>query len=199
MNATERPGDFTMADEDRPPDGPTSAARQGQLINVLGRLMPLIDSLTDKLRNVLLLGGVILGWIAVWMIFIQGWSPLIALMMLGVAALPLLLILRFWWALDDLQDLPATADRMLTDAGGQVQTTLQDLRAGKAPKLGAIASAKGLWSLGALAGEARELLGSYVNFGILLNPLALGLGVLSLLFVLLLAMVGIILAIFTML
>ncbi len=186
-----------MATDNRRADGPPSAARQGQLISVLGRLVPLIDSLTDQLRNLLLVGVVILVWIAVWLLFIQGWSPLIALMILGVAALPLLLILRFWWALADLQDLPATADRMLTDAGGQVQTTLQDLRAGKAPQLGAIASAKGLWSLGALAGEARELLGSYVNFGILLNPLALGLGVLSLLFVLLLAAVGLILAVVT--
>lgn len=180
----------TMSETTQPPN-------QQQLIAVLGRLIPLVDGLTAKLRGVLVIGGLLLGWIAVWLAWIKGVSLITTLLLTAVAALPLLLLLRFWWVLSDLKQLPDTANQMLSDAGGKVQATLQDLRAGKTPKFGVITSIKGLWNVGALANEARDLLGSYLNFGILLNPLALGLGVLSLLFVLLLVLAGSVLAIVT--
>jgi hypothetical protein len=176
---------------------PEPQARQQQLIAVMGRLIPLVDGLTAKLRNVLVIGWLFLGWIAVWLGWIKGVSLITTLILTTVASLPLFLILRFWWVLSDLKQLPGTANKMLSDASGKVQANLQELRAAKTPRLGIISSIKGLWSVGALADEARDLLGSYLNFGILVNPLILVLGVLSLLFVLLLVLTGSMLAIFT--
>jgi len=46
-----------------------------------------------------------------------------------------------------------------------------------------------------LASEARELVGSYISIGTLVNPLSLILGFLSLLFVFLLIVVGVVLLI----
>jgi hypothetical protein len=72
---------------------------------------------------------------------------------------------------------------------------VQGIRAGQVKKLGFLSSAKSLWSIGSMATEARELLGSYISIGTLVNPLSLILGFLSLLFVLLLMVIGLVLLI----
>jgi hypothetical protein len=72
-------------------------------------------------------------------------------------------------------------------------TPVQGIREGKTQKLGFLSSAKSLWSIGSMATEARELVGSYISIGTLVNPLSLILGALSLLFVLLLILVSIVL------
>ncbi|MEQ1740711.1 MAG: hypothetical protein ABL884_12490, partial [Methyloglobulus sp.] len=68
--------------------------------------------------------------------------------------------------------------------------------AGKVPKLGFFSAGKSLWSIGAMAAEARELVGSYISVATLVNPFMLVLGVISLFSVFLLFFVGIVLAFF---
>ncbi len=82
---------------------------------------------------------------------------------------------------------------MMSDAKGEIGETVQGIRAGQVQKLGFLSSAKSLWSIGSLASEARELLGSYISIGTLVNPFSLVLGVVSLLFVLLLVVIGLVL------
>lgn len=176
-----------------------AASRQARIFDLVERLTPLAGGLANRLLSLLLLGAVLLAWIFVWLVFLNDVSPRWALAGVGLGALPLAVVLRYWWALAGLKELPETAARMLADAGGQVQGGLRDLGAGKLPKLGSLASVKGLWSMGALAGEARELLGSSVQLGSLFNPLALVMGVLSLLFVLLLVPVALLLALIALL
>ena len=169
--------------------------KQQRLLTIFERLLPLVDSVSDKVRFAALLGVGLDVWIFIWLFFLKSWSLSSALIVAGVVLLPLLILLRFWWALEELKDLPNIAGRMMTDAKGEIQETVQGIRAGQVKKLGFLSSAKSLWSIGSMATEARELLGSYISIGTLVNPLSLILGFLSLLFVLLLMVIGLVLLI----
>lgn len=169
--------------------------KQARLLVIFDHLLPLVDSVSDKVRFAALLGLGLDVWIFVWLFFLKGFSLSSALMVAGVVLLPLLILLRFWWALEEIKDLPNIAERMMTDAKGEIQETVQGIRAGQVQKLGFLRSAKSLWSIGSMASEARELVGSYISIGTLVNPLSLVLGVVSLLFVLLLVFVGLVLLI----
>ncbi|WGZ94377.1 MAG: hypothetical protein QJT81_21815 [Candidatus Thiothrix putei] len=172
-----------------------AADKRHRLLVIFERLLPLVDSVADKVRFAALLGMGLDVWIFIWLFFLKGTSLTSALIVAGVVLLPLLILLRFWWALEELKDLPTIAGQMLDDAQGEITETVQGIRAGQVQKLGFLSSAKSLWSIGSLAGEARELIGSYLSIGTLVNPFSLILGVLSLLFVLLLGVVGFVLLI----
>ncbi|EIJ35333.1 hypothetical protein [Thiothrix nivea] len=166
---------------------------KARLLDIFTRLLPLVDSVSDKIRFASLLGIGLIGWVFVWLYFLKQVSLSSSLIVAGVALLPILILLRFWWALEELKDLPNIAGRMVEDTKGEIRATVQGIKTGNTPRLGFIRSAKSLWSIGSLAGEARELLGSYLSIGTLVNPFSLVLGVLSLLFVLLLVLVGVVL------
>lgn len=164
--------------------------KKQRLLEIFQSLLPMVDSVADKLRFALVLGLLLDGWIFVWLYFLKQFSLTSSLIVAGVVLLPLLIILRFWWALEELKDLPNIAGRMMGDAKEEIKATAQGIRAGSVQKLSFLGSAKSLLSIGSMAGEARELMGSYISIGTLVNPLSLILGVLSLLFVLLLVLVG---------
>lgn len=166
-----------------------------QLLDMFNRMLPLVDGMADSIRFAALLGFGLVAWIFVWLFFLKDFSLTTALVVAGVTVLPILLLLRFWWALEELKCLPDIVGEMMTDAKEEVQQTVQEIRAGQVQKLSLLGSVKNLWKVGSFAGEARELLGSYISIGTLVNPFSLILGVLSLLFVLLLIVVGIILAV----
>lgn len=169
--------------------------KKQRLLDIFQRLLPMVDSVADKLRFALVLGLALDGWIFVWLYFLKQFSLTSSLIVAGVVLLPLLIILRFWWALEELKDLPNIAGRMMGDAKNEIRETAQGIRAGSVQKLSFLGSAKSLLSIGSMASEARELMGSYISLGTLVNPLSLILGVLSLLFVLLLILVGIVLVV----
>lgn len=182
--------------EQSTPAQPASAqsdSLQARALDIFEKLLPLVDSMADKLRFALLLGVGLIVWIFVWLFFLKGVSLNSSLIVAGIAALPLLVILRFWWALEELKGLPEIVEDMVDDAKGEFQATVDGIRSGDKQKIGLLGSVKKLWSVGSLAGETRELLGSYISIGTLANPFSLFLGVLSLLFVLLLILVGIVL------
>lgn len=167
---------------------------KARLLALFTRLLPLLDSVTAKLRFAVLLGGGLVVWIFVWLYALKGFTLSTALIVAGIALLPILLLAYFWWSLEELKDLPNIAGRMFNDAKAEIGATVQGIQAGKAPKLSLLGSAKSLWSIGSLVAEARELLGSYLSIGALMNPLSLLLVALSLVFVSLLGIVGFILA-----
>lgn len=168
---------------------------QQRLLNLFERLLPVVDSVADKLRFALILGVVLVAWIFIWLYFLKSVSLGSASLVAGIALLPLLIVARFLWALEELKDLPAIADRMLDDAQGSLTATVKGLQTGTVDKVSLLGSAKKLWNIRGMAGEARELLGSYVSIGTLINPLSLMMGVLSLLFVIFLVLVSIVLLI----
>jgi hypothetical protein len=134
--------------------------------------------------------------LVVWCYFLKHYSIGITATV-GIAAfLPTLILARFWWALEELKNLPNIAGDMVGDAKTELRASVQNIRAGKVPKLGFLSAGKGLWSVGAMAVEARELMGSYIGLSTLVNPFMLVLGVISFVSVFLLFLLGIVLAFF---
>jgi hypothetical protein len=179
------------------PDKPTlEADKQERLQTIFGKLLPMVDALADKLRLIWILGLLISVWLAVWCIILKHYSWTIGLVVASLALLPTLILFRFWWALEELKNLPEIAGEMAGDAKSEFQASVQNLRAGKLPKLSFFGAGKSLWSIGSLATEARELAGSYLSLATLANPFMLILGVISLFVVFILFLAGIVLAFF---
>ncbi|QTR50622.1 hypothetical protein [Candidatus Thiothrix anitrata] len=168
-----------------------------RLLELFQKLLPLVDSVSDKIRFAALLGFGLDVWIFVWLYFIKQFSAGTALVVAGILLVPVLILVRFWWALEEIKDLPNIAGRMVDDAKGEIRETVQGIQAGQVQKLSFLGSAKSLWSIGSMAGEARELLGSYISIGTLANPFALILGALSLVGVLGMTLLGLILLMLT--
>lgn len=168
-----------------------------RLLELFQELLPLVDSVSDKIRFAALLGLGLDIWIFVWLYFIKQFSASSSLIVTGILLLPVLVLLRFWWALEEIKDLPTIAGRMMEDAKGEIRETVQSIHAGQAQKLSFLGSAKSLWSIGSMAGEARELLGSYISIGTLANPFTLILGALSLVGVLGMTLLGFVMLMLT--
>lgn len=176
-------------------DDKAVGGKQAALLDVFNRMLPIVDGMADSIRNTALLGVLLVAWVFVWLFFLRDFSLTTALWVAGIALLPLLILARFWWALEELKGLPDIVEDMMDDAKEEFHDTVQGIRAGDKQKMGLIGSMKNLWSVGSLEREAKELAGSYISIGTLMNPFMLILGVLSLLFVLLLILIGIVLAV----
>lgn len=170
-----------------------------KLSDIFTKLLPLVDSVADKLRFALILGGALVAWIFIWMYFLKHIDLSASLLVTGLAILPLLVLARFWWALEEIKDLPQIADQMVGDAKGHFTQTIKGIQTGDVTKVSMLGSVRKLRNIGSLAIEARGLLGSYLSIGTLANPLSLMMGILSLLFVILLVMVSIVLLVLALL
>jgi hypothetical protein len=179
------------------PDKPTlEADKQERLQSIFRKLLPMVDALADKLRLIWILGLLISVWLVVWCVILKHYAWTIGLAVGSLAILPSLILFQFWWALEELKNLPEIAGEMAGDAKSEFQVSVQNLRAGKLPKLSFLGAGKSLWSIGSLATEARELAGSYLSLATLANPFMLILGIISLFGVFVLFLTGIVLAFF---
>lgn len=181
------------------PENPTTTLepeKKQRLLSLFESLLPLVDSLADKLRLLWILGLLVAAWLVVWCYFLKHYALGITVFAGIAALLPTLILARFWWALEELKDLPNIAGEMVGDAKQELQESVQNIRAGNVSKLSFLGAGKSLWSVGAMASEARELVGSYISVATLVNPFMLVLGVLSFVSVFVLFLVGILLAFF---
>ena len=174
----------------------TGTEQKQRLLGIFARLLPLLDSLADKLRLFLVLGVLVVIWLVTWCFYLKHFSIAISAAVGIAALLPTAILARFWWAVEELKSLPDIAGDMMGDAKTELQASVQAIRAGKAPKLGFFSAGRTLWSVGGMTREIRELAGTYLSVATLANPLMLILGVVSLAGVFLLFLVGIVLAFF---
>lgn len=161
-----------------------------KLFDLLNKLVPLVDNVSDGVRAIALLGVVAASWLFIWMFFIQHFSLKIVLIVSGALLLPSLVLLRFWWALEGVKDLPDIAEKMIEDVTDDVKSTWKEVREDRKKALSFVGQAKNLWETKALLGQLDDVFSQYLNFGILINPFSLLLAILSLLAVLVLMLVG---------
>ena len=161
-----------------------------KLFDLLNKLVPLVDNVSDGVRAISLLGSVITAWLFIWMFFIQHFSLNIALVTCGIVFLPSLVLLRFWWALEGVKDLPNIAEEIVDDVTDDVKSTWKAVSDDKKKALSFFGQAKNLWEMKSLLGELDDVFSQYLNIGLLINPFSLLLAVLSLLAVLVLMLVG---------
>ncbi|HHL19832.1 MAG TPA: hypothetical protein ENJ33_08860 [Thiothrix sp.] len=164
-----------------------------KLEKLLAKLMPLVGSATKKLRFLILMGIAVILWLFIFMFVLQkmtlGWALGISV----VLALPVLWLSRFYFALQDLNDLPEMINEIKTDLTSSLQALTSTK---KVTAVNAVSGAKDLWEIRSLLSNGREMLGDYVSIAVLANPLSLFLGVLSVISLFALVLLGIVLGIF---
>ncbi len=178
------------------PQTPVESQKRQRMLSLFQSLLPMVDAVADKIRLFVILGLLAAVWLTVWCFHIKHYSIGISAAAGIIALLPVLILARFWWALEELKDLPAIAGEMLGDAKTELQASVQNLRAGNIPKLGIFSAGKSLWSIGSMTREIREIAGSYLSIATVANPFMLILGVFSLFGIFIAVLVGIILAFF---
>jgi ABC-type multidrug transport system fused ATPase/permease subunit len=163
------------------------------LFALFDKLVPLVDNVADAMRTTTLLGLLIIGWLFVWMFFLQSFSLTTSLVLLTIIAIPILILFRFWWALESLKDLPEIAQEMMDDVTDEAKETWRSVRSDKKKALNVLGQAKNMWEMKSLLGELDDVFAQYINIGTLVNPFSLILGIISLLSILLLGLIGVVL------
>lgn len=156
-----------------------------RLFDLFNKLVPLIDNIADAMRTISLFGLVILLWFFVWMFYLQSFSLTSSLIFVGLASLPVLVLSRFWWAISSLKNLPDIASDMLDDVTDEVKTQWKALNGTEKSQVNILGQVSNLWQLRSLLGELDDIFAQSLSLGVLMNPLSLLLGILSLLSLLL--------------
>ena len=177
-----------------PSKTPPELSNKERLLDTFERLIPLVDGISDSIRFAVFLGVGLAIWIFIWMFMLNDFSAKTAGIIAGISVIPALILSRFWWALEELKDLPDIVTEMIDDAKEEVQETVQGFRQGKVKKAGLFGSVKSLLSIRSILSEAEDMLGSYISISALVNPFWLVLGVFSLIAVMLLILVAAVLA-----
>jgi len=155
--------------------------------------MPLVGSATRKLRFLMLTGIAVIIWLFVFMFVLQEMHLNWVLGISAILALPIFWLSRFYFALQDLNDLPDRIDEIKAEL---TESLLSLKNTKKATAVNAVSGAKDLWEIRSLLSSGREMLADYVSIAVLINPVSLLLGVLSILALFALTLLAIVLALF---
>lgn len=161
----------------------TQSADQGQqqnLPDLFAKLVPLVDGMADKLGLLLIFSLLVLVWIFVYLVYFYKASLVWSLFIATVAALPALMILRFWMVLESLKDMPNIAREIVEDVTEDVANTWKAVKSDKKGALNLVGQIRDLFEIKSLLSSAGDIFEQYFNVSILLNPFSLILGVLSL-------------------
>lgn len=156
-------------------------ALDDRLFDLFNKLVPLIDNVANAMRTISLVGFAILVWFFVWMFYLQSFSLTSSLIFVALASLPVWILSRFWWALFSLKQLPDIADDILDDVTDEVKTQWKALNGTEKSQVNLLGQVGNLWQLRGLLGELDDIFAQSLSLGVLMNPLSLLLGVLSLL------------------
>lgn len=160
-----------------------------KLFDLFDKLIPLVDNVSDGVRVIALLGVTITAWLFIWMFFVVNFSLTTALVISGIIFLPSLILLRYWWALETVKDLPDMAEEMVDDVTSEVKATWKEVRTDKKKALNFIGQAKNIWEMKSLLGQLDDVFSQYLNIGVLINPLSLMIAIFSILAVLVLLLI----------
>lgn len=138
------------------------------IASVLSKLLPLVSRLSTSIRNLMVLilvsvgaliavAGLKFDWSAVWLLAVG-----------IILLLPLIVLAWFWWALSDIQQLPETLTEIQTE-----------VRLAKQPKPQSGSILRQLFDMRGLLLGAAEVTGQYFSIAPLINPIVLGLLLLS--------------------
>lgn len=159
------------------------------------RLLPLVDDLADALGVLLLISLLVIGWIFFYLFQLQHFSLAISLCIILLSSLPLLILSRFWFALESLKDIPKIAEQMIDDVTDDVAQSWHADKSGKKGALNLFGQAKKLFEIRSILNSADDIIGQYFSVGPLINPFYLFLGVLSFISLFFIFLTGLILGI----
>jgi ABC-type multidrug transport system fused ATPase/permease subunit len=159
------------------------------------RLLPLVDDLADGLGVLLVISIISMVWIFGYFFYLKHFSLTLSLGITGFALLPILILSRFWYALESLKDIPVIAEELIEDVTEDVAQGWHAAKSGKKGALNFLGQAKKLFEIRSVLNSADDIIKQYFSIGPLVNPFYLFLGVLSLVGLFFVFVTGAILAI----
>ncbi len=149
------------------------------LRNTFEQLLPLVDDLADALGLLILISITIIAWIFVYLFHIQGIAIIWAAGLSFFALIPVLILCRFWYALESLQNIPEIAEELIDDVSEDVSQGWHAAKSGKKSALNIFGQIKKLFEIRTLINSAGEIMQDYFNISPLINPFYLFFSVLS--------------------
>ncbi len=143
------------------------------------RLLPLVDDLADALGVLLLISLLVAVWVFYYLFQLHHFSLLVSLSISALSILPILILLRFWFALESLKDIPKIAEEIIDDVTDDVAQSWHAVKSGKKGALNFFGQAKKLFEIRSILNSADDIIGQYFSIAPLVNPFYLFLGVLS--------------------
>ncbi len=171
---------------------PIETSTLNKLKDTFQRLLPLVDDLADALGVLILISAGIVAWVFFYLFKLHDISLFISLSVGGLSLLPILILTRFWYALESLKDIPTLAEEMIDDVTGDVAQSWHAVKSGKKGALNFLGQAKKLFEIRSILNSADDIIGQYFSIGPLVNPFYLFLGVLSLISLFFLFIVGVV-------
>ncbi len=156
------------------------AQREGPLLTVFARLIPLVDRMANTLLTVIILGLFALLWVFVYMWHFHSINWYMAALVCVIVGAPIAMLCWYWSSLQTLKTLPETLSEAMDDTRSEVTAKVQGIRASSDVKKNRLSTVRSVWELGSVLGDLRDLAGSYVQVSSLVNPVVLALVVLSL-------------------
>ncbi len=108
-----------------------SKSLQQRLLSMFQNLLPLVDDVSDKLGVLLIISFATLGWVFYSIHYLQNFSLKTALIGCFVAALPGILLFRFWLALTQLKNIPKVAAQLIDDVSEDAGQAWHAVKSGK--------------------------------------------------------------------
>lgn len=173
----------------------TDTSALSRLKPIFQRLLPLVDDLADALGVLLLISLSVAIWVFVYLHFLQHFPLIVSAGVSVLSLLPILILSRFWFALENLKDIPKIAEEMIDDVTGDVAQSWHSVKSGKKGALNFFGQAKKLFEIRSILSSADDIIGQYFSIGPLVNPFYLFLGVLSLFGLFILFVSGFVLAV----
>jgi hypothetical protein len=177
----------------------TDTSTLNKLKESFQRLLPLVDDLADGLGVLLLFSLALTLWIFVYLFYLQHFSITMSLGMSGIALFPILILSRFWFALENLKDIPKIAEAVIDDVTEDAAQSWHAVKSGKKGALNFFGQAKKLFEIRSILNSADDIIEQYFSIGPLVNPFYLFFGVLSFIALFFLFVTGIILGVLSIL
>lgn len=157
----------------------TESSSLSKLKHAFQQLLPLVDDLADALGILLLISIAMLMWMYFYLFHLQSFSHFLSISICVISLLPILILSRFWFALESLKDIPTVAERMIDDVTDDVAQSWHAVKSGKKGALNFVGQAKKLFEIRSIINSADDIIEQYFNIGPLINPFYLFLGALS--------------------
>jgi len=142
--------------------------------------LPLADDLADGLGILLIISLCMVSWVFFYLFQLQHFSLMMSIGLCGLALIPILILGRFWFALENLKDIPKIAEALIDDVTEDAAQSWHAVKSGKKGALNFFGQAKKLFEIRSIINSADDIIAQYFSIGPLVNPFYLFFGVLSL-------------------
>jgi hypothetical protein len=142
-------------------------------------LLPLVDDLADALGLLLMISLAVIIWVFIYLFHLHHFSLSMSLGVSFLSLLPLFILSRFWFALENLKDIPKIAEEMINDVTEDVAQSWHAAKSGKKGALNFFGQAKKLFQIRSILTSADDIIGQYFSISPLVNPLYYFFGILS--------------------